>query len=257
MIEGDVRAERDGAVLRLTLNRPGKLNAFSTALVHALTARLHEARTDSAVRVVALTGSGRAFSAGADLEAMADPDREAAAAFVRDGAAMVDLIEGLGKPVVAALGGPTFGGGLEVALGCTVRLASERASLGLPEVVLGVMPGWGGTQRLARLVGRSRAALLALTGDAVDAGTASAWGLVDRVVDHEALDEAVMAVCQRIAGHRSAAVTRILEAVALPGGDIAEGLGREAELFRELFLMAETPASIAGFVEGRRSRRCA
>jgi enoyl-CoA hydratase len=253
--DGSVRAERNGAVLTLTLDRPSKLNAFSPALVRALAARLEEARTDASVWVVVLTGQGGAFSAGADLVAMCDSDREAAAAFVRAGSAMVNAVENLGKPVIAAINGPALGGGLELALGCTIRIASDRAVFALPEVTVGLIPGWGGTQRLARLIGRSRAALMALTGEPVDAATAYSWGLVDRVVPHDDLLGSVAAMCRRIAGHRPEAMTRIASLVASTGEDLGAGLARETESFRELFNMPDTPGIITAFLESRKSKR--
>lgn len=252
MSDGSVRADRAGGVLSLTLDRPNKLNAFSPDLIAGLTARLREAAADPGVRVVSLAGAGRAFCAGADLGVMAGPDREAALEYVRAGAAMVDLLAGLGKPVVAAIHGPAFGGGLEVALACTIRVASDLATVGLPEVVLGVMPGWGGTQRFARLAGQSRAALAALTGDPLDAATALAWGVVDRVVPHDQLAETVAALCARIAGHRAEAVTAIHAAVGAAAADPAAGLAAEAELFRRLFLLPETPGLIDAFLQARR-----
>lgn len=253
MNDGDVRAERDGAVLKLTLNRPAKLNAFSRDLVKALSSHLRDAKSDVAIRVVSLSGEGRAFSAGADLEALSGSNREAALEYARDGAAMVDLLASLGKPVVAAINGPAFGGGLETALGCTIRIASDRAVMGLPEVVLGLIPGWGGTQRLAAFAGRSRAALAALTGEPLDAATALAWGVVDRVVPHDQLTESAAALCAKIASHRPEAVGAVHAAIAAAGPDTSTGLATEAELFRNLFLLPETPGLIQAFLQARRS----
>jgi enoyl-CoA hydratase len=253
---GPIREVRDGGVLTLTLDRPDKLNALSAAMVRELIARVRLAQTDATIRVVALCGSGRAFCTGADLHELAADDRAAAAEFVQLGAELVELLGRLGKPVVAAVGGHALGGGLEFALGCTIRIASDRATFGLPEVRLGLMPGWGGTQRLARLCGPSRAALLALTGEPIDAGTALSWGLVDRVVPHDRLDKSVASVCHQIAGYRREAVAGILSSVGHAGGDPTDGLEREAGLFRELFLLPDTPAGISAFFGERRTRRC-
>jgi enoyl-CoA hydratase len=193
---------------------------------------------------IALGGCHQAFSSGADIGEVGLKDRAAAYDFVRRGAELVNLIGRLGKPAVAAIGGYALGGGLELALSCTLRIASNRAVFGLPEVRLGIMPGWGGTQRLAQLCGPSRAALLALTGDSIDAATAFAWGLVDQLVEHDALPESVSALCRTIASHRPAAVTGILAAVGIAGDDLAARLEREAQLFGELFMDPDTSVNM-------------
>jgi enoyl-CoA hydratase/carnithine racemase/GNAT superfamily N-acetyltransferase len=253
----NLRVDRDRGVLTLTLSRPEKLNALSSGMVAALTRQLRDAANDDSVCVVSVAGEGRAFSVGADLNELASDDRAGAADFVRRGAELVTLVAGLGKPVVASVGGHALGGGLELALGCTVRLASDRATFGLPEVRLGIMPGWGGTQRLARLCGSSRAALLALTGESIDAPTALAWGLVDRVVPHDSLADTSATVCRQLGEARQASVTAILRAVgAADEVPLSDGLRREADLFHELFLRPDTREAIAGFTRSRRTKRC-
>jgi enoyl-CoA hydratase len=251
-VQPHVHAVRDGGVLAITLDRPAKLNALTSGMVSILARHFQEAARDDSVRVVSIAGVGRAFCAGADLQELNADDRALAADFVRLGAEMVTSINGLGKPMVASIGGQALGGGLELALGCTLRIASDRATFGLPEARLGIMPGWGGTQRLARLCGQSRTALLALTGEPIDASTAQSWGMVDRLVPHESLAEATALLCRQLAAMRPEAVSGIMNAVgAVDAEPTAVGLRFEAALFRELFLHPDTQEVIAAFMRAR------
>ncbi|MBE0567163.1 MAG: enoyl-CoA hydratase/isomerase family protein, partial [Krumholzibacteria bacterium] len=173
---------RDG-IAEVTVNRPDKLNALNSALIGELDACMEALAQDGAVRAVILTGAGpKAFVAGADIGELADLTAAAAEKLARRGQALMDRIENLGKPVIAAVNGFALGGGLELAMACSFRYAADTARLGLPETGLGLIPGYGGTQRLPRLVGRGRALELILSGDMIDAPTALALGLVNRVV---------------------------------------------------------------------------
>jgi enoyl-CoA hydratase len=190
--------ERDGPIALVTLNRPNVLNALHAALLAELRAALAAAEADPDVRVLILTGAGdRAFAAGADIgELGALPNAVAGAAQARTGQALTLQMERMAKPVIAAINGFALGGGCELAMGCDIRIASENAKFGQPEVNLGLMPGYGGSQRTARLMGRGMAMYLCLTGEMIDAREAHRAGLVERVVPHADL----LAEAKRVAG---------------------------------------------------------
>jgi enoyl-CoA hydratase len=185
-------------VMTITLNRPQVRNALNAALLSALTAALNAADADLGVRAVVITGAGdKAFAAGADIaELNALPGSVSGAAQARRGQAVTQLIERLRVPVVAAVNGFALGGGCELALAADIRIAADSAKFGQPEVNLGLLPGYGGTQRMARLVGRGMAMYLCLTGELIDAAEALRIGLVERVVPHAQ----VLAEAQRVAG---------------------------------------------------------
>jgi enoyl-CoA hydratase len=188
MSDARILIERDGTTLTLTLNRPDKLNAIDGAMLDALDETLGKIERDRAVRAVILTGAGRAFSAGADIkEWTALAPLEFGRSWGLRGHALFDRLAALPPPVIAALNGIAFGGGLELALCADIRIASQEARLGLPEVTIAALPGWGGTQRLPRLIGAGRAKHMILTGQPIDAAKAEAWGLVGEVVAPEAL----------------------------------------------------------------------
>ena len=188
MSEPRILVRRDGSILTLTLNRPDKLNAIDGAMLDALGEALGEIERDREIRAVILTGAGRAFSAGADIkEWTALAPLEFARSWGLRGHALFDRLAALPPPVIAAINGIAFGGGLELALCADIRIASEQARLGLPEVTIAALPGWGGTQRLPRLIGPGRAKHMVLTGQPIDAARAEAWGLVSEVVAADAL----------------------------------------------------------------------
>jgi enoyl-CoA hydratase len=188
MSDARILIERDGTTLTLTLNRPDKLNAIDGPMLDALDETLGKIERDRAVRAVILTGAGRAFSAGADIkEWTALAPLEFGRSWGLRGHALFDRLAALPPPVIAALNGIAFGGGLELALCADIRIASQEARLGLPEVTIAALPGWGGTQRLPRLIGAGRAKHMILTGQPIDAAKAEAWGLVGEVVAPEAL----------------------------------------------------------------------
>src|SRR6202795_1013808 len=175
--------DKKGPIAYVTLNRPKVMNALNKATINELRAAFEDARDDSAVRGVIVTGAGeKAFAAGADIAEIANNTAVEAEEATRRGQALTDLIENLGKPVIAAVNGYALGGGCELAMACTVRIAAESAKFGQPEVKLGVMPGYGGTQRLPRLVGRGRALQLILSGEIIRAQEAYRIGLVNEVV---------------------------------------------------------------------------
>jgi enoyl-CoA hydratase len=212
-------AERDGAILTLTLNRPDKLNAIDGAMLDALGEMLGGIERNAEIRAVILTGAGRAFSAGADIkEWTALTPLEFGRSWGLRGHALFDRLAALAPPVIAAINGIAFGGGLELALCADIRIASTEARLGLPEVTIAALPGWGGTQRLPRLIGAGRAKHMILTGQPIDAARAEAWGLVSDVVAADALLARAQELATQIAANAPLSVQaskRLIDA-ALP-----------------------------------------
>src|ERR1700716_3494407 len=175
--------ERDGAVASITINRPQVLNALNTQTIDELRRAILDLKQDAGVRVVILTGAGeKSFVAGADINELAVQTPTGGREHALTGQHVLDVIENLGTPVIAAINGYALGGGCELAMACTLRIAADTAKLGQPEINLGLIPGYGGTQRLSRLVGRGRALELLLTGDQISAAEAPRLGLVNRVV---------------------------------------------------------------------------
>jgi enoyl-CoA hydratase/carnithine racemase len=229
----NVLYEKKGAVAYVTLNRPRVLNALNRETWEDLREAFEDARDDDTVRGVILTGAGdKAFIAGADVGELAEVMAVEAEASSRFGQDVLDLIETLGKPVVAAVNGFALGGGCETAMACTIRVASENAKFGQPEVKLGTIPGGGGTQRLPRLVGKGRALQLILTGGMIGAEEAYRIGLVNEVVPAADLIARAEAILGEILSNAPIAVRYALEAVneGLETSQ-AEGLSLEASLF--------------------------
>ncbi|PTQ52978.1 MULTISPECIES: enoyl-CoA hydratase-related protein [Hydrogenibacillus] len=250
-----LRIERDGRVAIVTIDRP-PANALSQGLLQELDEAFQELAADPAVKAVVVTGRGKFFSAGADLKEMqgALGDATRGRALAERGQRTFDRIEGLPKPVVAAVNGFALGGGMELLLACHVRFAAASAKVGLPETNLGLIPGYGGTQRLARTVGAATALDLILTGRMIDAAEAHRLGIVQRVVPDEALRDEALAYARALAEEKSAvSLARALRAV-LAGRErpLAEGLALEAALFGELFASADAREGVGAFVEKRK-----
>jgi enoyl-CoA hydratase/carnithine racemase len=206
--------DRDGAVTTLTFNRPAVLNAIDKPTLEALRQAFVEAQADEGVRVVIVTGAGgKAFVAGADINELAVQTPVGAREHALAGQRVLELIEHLGKPVIAALNGYTLGGGCELAMACTIRIAADTARIGLPEVTLGILPGYAGTQRLARLVGKGKAMELILTGTPIAAEEALRIGLVNRVVPAAGVMNEARALAALIASRPPIAVRYILSAI--------------------------------------------
>jgi enoyl-CoA hydratase len=216
----------------ISLNRPAVLNALNQATLAELLAAVDAAAADASVDGVILSGEGKAFAAGADIDELAAIGAVEARHFTRQGQRVFDRIAGLNKPVIAAVNGYAFGGGCELAMACTLRIAAEHAAFGQPEVKLGVLPGFGGTQRLPRLVGPGRALQLILTAAAIDAREACRIGLVNEVVPADGLIARAEAILRQIAANGPLAVRLATEAV-LRGMDmpLADGLALESALF--------------------------
>lgn len=240
-------------VTTVTVNRPDKLNALNGATVAELTACFTALGQDPAVRVVLLTGAGeKAFVAGADIGELARLSPVQAERLAARGQGLMDLIENLGKPVLAVVNGFALGGGCELAMACTFRYAAETAKLGLPETGLGLIPGYGGTQRLARLVGRGRALEMILTGDMITAADALAAGLVDKVFPAGDLQAAAARTGAKLAAKSQLALRTALQAVGeglqLP---LAGGCALEAALFGVCGSSADAREGCAAFLEKR------
>ena len=243
-----------GAVRTILVNRPDKLNALNRDTLNELTLAFAQAAQDDAVRVVVLAGAGdKAFVAGADIAEMHGYTPVQAQAFSRAGQHLMGSIERLGKPVIARIQGYALGGGMELALACHLRVASEKAKFGQPEINLGLIPGFGGTQRLLRLAGRGAALELCLTGAPIAAQRAYELGIVNRVVAPEALDEAVNALAEQLAAAAPLAAAGILDAVLL-GGEcpIDQGLTFETQAFALAFASEDMRKGTTAFLEKRK-----
>jgi enoyl-CoA hydratase/carnithine racemase len=229
----NVLYEKKGPFAYVTLNRPKVLNALNKATIAELKAAFEDARDDSTVRGVILTGAGdKAFAAGADVREVINDTAFEAEEHTRFGQAVTSLIENLGKPVIAAVNGFALGGGCELAMACTIRIAAESAKFGQPEVKLGIMPGYGGSQRLPRLVGKGRALQIILSGDTISAQEAYRIGLVNEVVPNANLIARAEAILTQIKANAPVGVRFSIEAVN-KGLDtsLEEGLRIEASLF--------------------------
>ena len=246
--------ERVGAVAVVTVDRPKVLNALNSATVVELREVVDALAADDAIRAVVLTGAGdRAFIAGADIAELATLSPVSAQALARRGQALCDALEWMGKPVIAAINGYALGGGCEIAMACTVRLAAETARIGQPEIGLGLLPGYGGTQRLPRLVGVGRALELMLTGDPIPAAEAWRIGLVNRVVAPDELAAEARALAERLASQAPVAVRAILDAVREGMQmSLAGGCEHEAALFGVAAATDDWREGTRAFLEKRR-----
>ncbi|MFI5312089.1 MAG: enoyl-CoA hydratase/isomerase family protein, partial [Gemmatimonadales bacterium] len=239
-------------VATVTINRADKLNALNAAVLRDLGAVLDEVSARADVGAVVLTGAGRAFVAGADISTLATAAPGELEKFSRSGQALFRRIEQLSKPVIAAVNGFALGGGFELALASHVRIASTQAKFGLPEVRLGLIPGYGGTQRLPRLVGRGRALQLILTGDAIDAAEALRLGIVNAVVEADALLGAAQALARTMLKNAPIALARALEAVDVGlDATLDDALRLEARLFGSLESTSDMREGTRAFLEKR------
>jgi enoyl-CoA hydratase len=245
--------EKKSRIAYVTLNRPTALNALNRAMLRELRAAMEDAQADPEVRgLIVSGGSGKAFVAGADITEIAPISAVEAAEFTRYGQAVFELIETLGKPVIAAINGFALGGGCELAMACTLRLATLAAQFGQPEVKLGVTPGFGGTQRLPRLIGRARALQMILTGDPIDCTEAHRIGLVNEIVPAEELIPRAEAILHRILRNAPLAVRFSLQAVDQGlNASLREGTAIESALFSVCAASADKQEGTAAFLEKR------
>ncbi len=242
----------DEGVATLTINRPKQLNALNTAVIDDLAQCVAYIAATDAVRGVIVTGAGpKSFVAGADIKQFTTLDAATGRAFAQRGQAVFSQLEQLSKPVIAAVNGFALGGGCELAMACHLRVASENARFGQPEVNLGVVPGYGGTQRLPRLVGRGRALEMILTGEMVTAQRAYEMGLVNRVVPAEELMPAAQALMQTILGKAPIAVALSLNAVYAADQPQQQGMDHEAVLFGQACDTSDFREGVAAFLERR------
>ena len=249
----NVQYEKRGPIAYVTVNRPKVLNALNTPTWTDLKTAFADAKADAFVLGVILTGAGdKAFIAGADISELAHVDAYEAEESSRFGQGVLDLIENLGKPVIAAINGFALGGGCETAMACTIRIAAEHAKFGQPEVKLGLLPGGGGTQRLPRLVGKGRALQLILTGETISAQEAYRIGLINEIVPAANLIVRAETILKQIAANAPVAIKFSLEA-ANKGMDTsqAEGLALEASYFGICAATKDKKEGTAAFLEKR------
>jgi enoyl-CoA hydratase len=247
-------ANEDG-IGTVTVNRPAALNALNERVFTELYDVFQQIETDPGVRVVVMTGSGKAFVAGADVAEMRPQSSVQIASFVAIMRRAGDRIYSLSKPVIAAVNGYALGGGCELAMCCDLRIASESARFGQPEMNLGIIPGFGGTQRLARLVGVARAKELIYTGDMIDAKTALEMGLVNKVVPPDNLMAEARATAQKMLSKSSVALA--LAKKAVNGGlesNLATGLDLEGECFSLCFATEDQKEGMTAFLEKRKAQ---
>jgi enoyl-CoA hydratase len=254
--EPSVLVARDGAVATLTIDRPAVRNALNDATLGAIDAAFVALDADPAVRVILITGAGdRAFIAGADINELARATAVTGRSLAHRGQAVFDRIAAAGKPVVAVINGFCLGGGCELALACTFRFAADSAEIGQPEINLGIIPGYGGSQRLPRLIGRDKALDLILTGRRVTAAEALALGLVTRVYPAATLRAEALAFAQELAAKAPIAVRFALDAVrAGLEQPLAEGLNHEAALFGLVAATDDMREGTRAFLDKRPAR---
>jgi len=248
-----ILVERRGAVAIVTINRPEKRNALNIQTRAEGAAVLDELRADDSVQVVVLTGAGdKAFIAGADIAEFAERTALQQREVMLD-RSLFNSIDGFPKPIIAMVNGYCLGGGCEVALACDLRIASDKASFGQPEINLGIIPGGGGTQRLTRLVGEGKSIEMILTGEIIDAQTAFAIGLVNHVVPADQLETKTMEIANRIAEKSPIALRLAKEAVRLASrSNLDEGLRREVDLFALVFSSEDKDEGVKAFLEKRK-----
>ncbi len=248
--------DADAGVTVITLNRPKVLNALNAAMLGELRQAMEAAAVDATVRAIVLTGSGdKSFVAGADINELAVQTPVGGRDHARHGQSIFDRIERLGKPVIAAVNGFALGGGCELAMSCTMRIAADTAKFGQPEINLGLIPGYAGSQRLPRLVGRGRAQELLLTGDMIDAQEAFRIGLVNRVVPAASLIDESKKLARALAAKAPVAVRYILDAVA-SGLDMPfpEAEDHEATLFGLVSTTDDMREGTTAFLEKRKAQ---
>ncbi|MFD0322847.1 enoyl-CoA hydratase/isomerase family protein [Lysobacter gummosus] len=254
MTESPLLIADRGAVRQISVNRPDKLNALNAATLDALLAAFEAAAADPAVRAVVLTGAGpKAFVAGADISEMNALTPVQGRDFSLRGQKLMRRIEKMPKPVIAMINGFALGGGLELAMGCHLRLAADSAKIGQPEINLGLIPGFGGTQRLLRLAGRAATLELCLLGAPIDAARAKELGIVNRVVATAELEAETFKLAEQLAASAPLALRGVLDCVAV-GGEcgIEEGLEYETAQFGLMFSTDDMREGTTAFLERRK-----
>ena len=246
-----VTTSKSDGICTVTINRPEKLNAMNTAVAKELISTFEALNLDDDVRVIILTGQGdRAFSAGADIEYMSKISADESVEYAKTGQLVTSTVELVRQPTIAAVNGFALGGGCELAMSCDIRIASDTAKLGQPEVTIGIPPGWGGTQRLMRIVGIAKAKELVYTGKMVKAEEAREIGLVNRVVPLASLQEEALKMAQKISANSTMGVQ--MSKVAINKGrnaDLDTGLGIELLAWRNCFTHPDREQRMTAFVQ--------
>jgi enoyl-CoA hydratase len=245
---------KNNKIAQVTINRPNKLNALNSAIIHELSDAFEDLEDDEDVKVIVLTGSGdKAFVAGADISEFAHFSVDEGGALARKGQEMLfNLIENLSTPVIAAINGFALGGGLELAMACHFRIASDNAKMGLPEVSLGVIPGYGGTQRLPQLVGKGKAMEMIMTATMIPADEALNCGLVNHVTTQEELLPLAEKIAGKIMRNSSVAISAAIRAVNANFEDGVNGFDVEIEEFGECFGTNDFKEGTTAFLEKRK-----
>ncbi len=240
-------------ILTITINRERQLNALNTTLLQEIKAVLTKHQTDASVKGVILTGSGaKAFAAGADIKEFSDFKSAEGSKMAADGHAIMRQLETYPKPTIAAVNGFALGGGCELAMACHLRVASENAKFGQPEVNLGIIPGYGGTQRLVQLIGKAKALELLMTGNMIKAEEAQQLGLVNYVVTQEELLDKCRGIIQKIAKKAPIAIAKVIECVDAYYTDGVDGLAFEVEAFGACFDTEDVKEGTTAFIEKRK-----
>jgi enoyl-CoA hydratase/3-hydroxyacyl-CoA dehydrogenase len=248
-----ITVRKENRIAWIVLNRPERLNAISPEMIDEISRTIEELETDESVRVIVITGSGRAFSAGADITAFTNANPVNAYIYSKRFQEALNKIETIPKPVIAAINGYALGGGLELAMACDLRIASENAVLGQPEINLGLIPGAGGTQRLTRIVGVGRAKEIVMLGDQIPAKEAERIGLVNRVVPHNMLENEVRALASKLAEKPPIAIMMSKAAIHLGGeAPLHSGLALERALFSILFSTEDLIEGVSAFLQKRK-----
>lgn len=250
----NILTENNNRILTITINRPNQLNALNKDTINELSLAIKSAQEDDSVRVIIITGAGeKSFVAGADIKEFADFNINEGKALSAEGhKKLFDLVENTTKPVIAAVNGFALGGGLELAMACHIRVASNNARLGLPEVSLGVIPGYGGTQRLAQLVGRGKAMELITTAEMIKADDALTLGLVNHVVTPEELMDKCLEISGKILKNSSTAIGCAIKAVNANFIDGVNGFEEEITQFGNCFGTDDFKEGTTAFVERRK-----
>lgn len=254
MSYNNLLTENKNGTLIITINRPDKLNALNKETIAELSSALKSAESDKSVKVIIITGSGqKAFVAGADISEFAHFSVEQGKDLSANGHKLLfDLTEQLNKPVIAAINGFALGGGLELAMSCHIRVASDNAKMGLPEVSLGVIPGYGGTQRLANLVGKGKAFEMIMTADMITAADALQWGLVNYVTTQDALIAKCEEIADKIKQRSGTAIAGAIRAVNASTTDGVNGYQIEIEEFGKCFGTPDFKEGTSAFLEKRK-----
>lgn len=250
----NILCEVRGPVATVTLNRPDRLNTLSVATLEELRRAVEDILNQKDVRAAVITGAGeKAFAAGADISELAKLNASQAKKFAELGQRVFNLIENGGKPFIAAINGYAFGGGCELALACAIRVAAENARLAQPEIKLGISTGFGGSQRLVRIVGKGRAAELCLFGEPIDAKTALKWGLVNKVVPQSGLASEAAMMAEKLASYSPLALRYTLEAINTASDvPLPEGQAHEATLFGLCFATEDMKEGTRAFLQKRK-----